>query len=234
MKTVIDKKKILRRAQNANTASISGLVLLLAGVVLPVIVPKLPPTLSQTLALSAILGGMILSMVGIYFANRWVRKPRPEDVLGKALKGLDDKFIIYHYPSLPCEHILLTPNGVVVLETVNIGGEFTYKDGRWSERMSIGRAFRSIVEERLGDPTKSATALKTYIAGKLAEACGTSIPVQPIIVFTHPAAELEAAPGPVPVYTAEKLKKNASMDSPRMPEETYALLAEFLKKETLG
>ena len=41
-------------------------------------------------------------MVGIYFANRWVRKPRPEESLDKALKSFDDHYRIYHYPYRPC------------------------------------------------------------------------------------------------------------------------------------
>jgi hypothetical protein len=234
MKTVIDKNKVLKRARNANTASIGGLLLLLAGVVLPVVAPKLPQSLSQTAALLAILGGIVVSMIGIYFANRWVRKPRPEEVLSKALKGLDDKFVIHHYPALPCEHVLLTPNGVVILETVNIAGEFSCKDGRWRERMSIGRAFRSVVEESLGDPTKTALALQKLFTAHLSQVCGTPIPVKPVIVFTHPAAVLDVEPGPVPVYTAEKLKKQVSMNNPRLADESYAALAEFLKTKTMG
>jgi hypothetical protein len=230
MKIVINKVKIGQRARIANTASVGGLALLLSSVVVPLFVPKM----SQTLALILILAGIVTAMVGIYLANRWVRRPRPEEVLSKALKGLDDKYALYNYPALPCDHLLLTPNGVVVLETVNLPGEFIYKNGRWSEKMSVGRALRYIVEERLGDPTRSALAVKEYLADKLTKAVSSVVPVQPLIVFTHPAAELDLEAGPVPVYIAEKLKKHVTINAPRLAPEAYQEIARFLEKMTLG
>ena len=231
MKVVIDKVKVAHRAQNANTASIGGLVMLMAGVILPMILPSL----SQVISLGLILAGIAVSMAGIYQANRWVRKPRPEELLSKALKGLDDKYVLYHYPSLPCEHILLTPDGVVNLETINLAGEYVFKGGRWKERMAMGRALRSVVEERLGDPTKSALAIQRFLASKLAEVTGEQITVKPVIAFTHPDAMLELeAGGPVPVYTAKTLKKHVTIEGSRLSPETYDAIAGFLKKATTG
>jgi hypothetical protein len=228
MKVVINKVKLAKRAQNANIASISGMVLLLAGVILPLVLQ----VLGQIVPLIIILAGIIIAMVGIYQANRWVRKPRPEEQLSKALKGLDDKYVLYHYPAaLPCDHVLLTPEGVVNLETVNLAGFFTYKDGRWTERMTMGRAFRSVVEERLGDPTRSALAVQDYLAGRLQDLTGETIPVKPLITFTHPSVELDLEPdGPVPVYLADKLRKHVSISGARLSAETYQNIAGFLEK----
>lgn len=232
MKVVINKLKLAKRAQNANIASISGMVLLLAGVILPLVFPAL----GQVGTLVIILAGIIIAMVGIYQANRWVRKPRPEDSLSKVLKGLDDKYVLYHYPAtIPCDHVLLTPEGVVNLETVNLAGYFTYKDGRWMERMTMGRAFRSVVEERLGDPSRSAQAVQSYLTGRLQELTGETIPVKPLITFTHPNAELDLEPdGPVPVYTAEKLKKHVPINGVRLAADTYQKIADFLENAVRG
>jgi len=232
MRVVINKARLARRAQNANIASIGGMVLLLVGVVAPLALPRL----GQIAALACILAGIIISMIGIYQANRWVRKPRPEEQLSKALKGLDDKYVLFHYPaSLPCDHVLLTPGGVVNLETVNLAGQFTYKNNRWNEHMTFGRALRSIVEERLGDPTKSALAVQGYLTEKLSELAGEKITVKPLIVFTHPAAELELEPGgPVPVYRFDKLKKQVPIDGPRLSAATYEVIAGFFEKSVYG
>jgi hypothetical protein len=194
------------------------------------------PREAQTTSLICILGGLVIAMAGIYQANRWVRKPRPEDQLSRALKGLDDKYVLYHYPvGLPCDHVLITPTGVVNLETVNVAGQFVYQDGRWSERMTIGRALRSVVEERLGDPTKTALAVQRALAEKLSTLTGTAVAVKPLIVFTHPQAELELEPGgPVPVYKIDKIKKQVSLEGPRLSEEAYERIAGFLEKAVLG
>jgi hypothetical protein len=228
MKVIINRTKLAQRAQNANIASISGMLALLLGVALPIFIPSV----GQMIQLIFILAGITISMAGIYQANRWVRKPRPEEQLNKSLKGLDDKYVLYHYPSsLPCDHILLTPEGVVNLETVNLAGLFIYKDGRWVERMTMGRALRSVVEERLGDPTRSALAVQRYLAEKLSELTGETITIKALITFTHPGAELDLEPdGPVPVYMADKLKKHVSMEGPRLSTEAYQIIAGFLEK----
>ena len=77
-------------------------------------------------------------MSGIYFANRWVRKPRPEDSLAEALRTLGDGYNLYNYTCLPGKHVLLMPNGVMVFETINLAGDFSYLNGRWKEKMNPG------------------------------------------------------------------------------------------------
>jgi len=228
MKVVINNARLAQRAQNANLASIGGMLVLLAGVILPMIIRSL----SGVISLTVILAGIAVSMVGIYQANRWVRKPRPEEQLSKALKGLDDKYVLYHYPSsLPCDHVLLTPEGVVNLETVNLGGQFSWKKGRWLEHMNMGRALRSIVEERLGDPINSSQAVQRFLQDKLDKLTGEKITVRPIIVFTHPAAELDLDPdSPVPVYRADKLKKHVSIEGPRLSPDSYQSIADFFEQ----
>ena len=81
MKTYIDRKKVGTRAELSNLASIGGLVLLLASVLLPLFLPK-----AANFSFVLMVAGLGTAMVGIFYANRWVRKPRPEERLDKALK----------------------------------------------------------------------------------------------------------------------------------------------------
>ena len=74
----------------------------------------------------ALLLGFILSQVGIYYSNRYSRKPRPDEMIDTALKGLDKKFAIYHYIS-PATHLLVGPSGVWVLLPYYQRGVITYK-----------------------------------------------------------------------------------------------------------
>ena len=229
MKKYIDRKKIGARAERANIASIGGLVLLLASVLLPLFLPKISNFSFWLMVL-----GLGTAMLGIYYANRWVRKPRPEDLLDKALKGLADSFHLYHYPSLPSDHLLLTPNGVVVLETVSLPGLFTYKDGRWKEAMNMGRALRYIVEEHLGDPIKSARLTEQVLREKIAQTSAGAVPIKPVVVFVHPNAQLELDQAPIPVVLAEKLKKQVSLDAARLDDAAYQELDTLFQKITLG
>ena len=226
MKATIDRNKVNMLAQLSNLGSISGLVLLLGSVLLPLFKPKL-----ANYSLLFMVLGLGVAMVGIYYANRWVRKPRPEDVLDKALKSLTDTYHLYHYPALPCDHVLLTPTGVVLLETVSLSGSFSYKDGHWKENMTIGRALRYIVEEHLGNPIRATRQTERYLQNRIQKELPleVTIPVRSIIVFTHPVVELEIIDAPIPVCMAEKLRKLVASDAPKLGEDVYERLETYFE-----
>jgi hypothetical protein len=230
MKVFINRQKINRRAQLSNLASVGGLVLLLASVVLPLFLPAW-----ANAAYVLMIAGMGVAMIGIYFANRWVKKPRPEESLARALKSFDDQYRLYHYPSLPYDHLLLTPTGLVVLETINLAGKFSYRQGRWKEAMNMGRALRYIVEEHLGDPIASAQQDERELKERLLNEFGSdvAIPIKPIIVFTHPLVNLDIKDAPIPVCKVEKLKKQVTINAPRLTPELYNKLNSFLESKTV-
>jgi hypothetical protein len=231
MKIFINQPKVNARARLANFASIGGLILLLASVVIPLFLPAW-----ANAAYAMMLAGMGVAMVGIYFANRWVRKPRPEDSLGKALKSFDDKYALYHYPSLPCDHLLLTPSEVILLEVVNLSGNFSYKNSKWKEAMTIGRALRYIVEERVKNPVWSAQLTTQELGELLSNECGTDCTniVRAVVVFTHPLVQLDLENPPIPVCRAEKLKKQLSHKAPRLAPELYEKLGSYFERKTMG
>jgi len=231
MKIYIDRQKVNARSQLANLASIGGLLLLLASVVIPLFV-------SSWAGFSWILMvvGLGMAMVGIYYANRWVRKPRPEESLDKALKSFDDHYHIYHYPSsLPCDHILLSPTGLIALEVVNLSGSFFYRNGRWKEAMTIGRALRYIVEERVEDPVIFSQAMAQELSRRIDKEFNgeVDVPVKVLTVFTHPGAELEIEGTSIPACKLDKLRKQAALVSEKLTAETYEELSSFLEHLTL-
>jgi hypothetical protein len=230
MKIWIDRQKVNARAATANYASVGGLLLLLASVVIPLFAPR-----TANFSWLATVAGGAIAMIGIYLANRWVRKPRPEDSLDKALKSFDDKSQIFHYPALPCDHVLLTPGGVVALEVVNLPGHFEYHDGRWKESMSIGRALRYIVEPRVPDPVVFSDLAIRDLADRLQDLLGgdITVPIKALMVFTHPAAELELEGVSIPACKIEKLRKQVSINSARLAPDTYDKLGAVLQGATL-
>jgi Nuclease-related domain len=226
MKILIDQVKVQRRRRLSNIASIGGLFMLLASVVLPLIRPVYAAYSTVLMVL-----GLAIAMLGIYFANRWVKKPRPEDRLDNALKSLGDFHRLYHYPKLPCDHVLLTPWGVLVLETINLEGEFHYKDGHWKEKMGFGRALRYIVEEHLGNPVKSALASESYLKSRLNEEAPDGrgeIPVHSVVVFVHPAALLDVESSETPVCKVDKLRRYVNIKAGKLSVDLYDHARKFL------
>jgi len=230
MNSVIDRPKISRRARLSNIASIGGLLVLLASVVLPLFWSSLASASSWVMFV-----GLATSMVGIYYANRWVKKPRPEDSLDAALKSLSGHHYLYHYPAFPCDHILLGPGEVVVIETVNLDGLFTYKNGRWREKMTFGRALRSIVEERLGDPIKIAEGAGQLLKHRLAENItgGEEVPVKSMVIFVHPHAQLEVEGAGIPVLKVDKLRKKIPTKGKKLSPEVFEAVRQYLERLTL-
>lgn len=204
-------------------------MLLLASVVLPLFLPSW-----ANFAYVFMIVGMGSAMIGIYFANRWVRKPRPEESLAKALKSFDDHYRLYHYPSLPCDHLLLTPNGVVILEVFNLSGSFSYKQGRWKEAMTIGRALRYIVEEHIGDPVLTARQVEKELDRRFKKEFGSevTIPIKSVVAFTHAAVDLDVDESPIPICKADKLKKQVALNAPRLTTEQYEKIARLLESLT--
>jgi hypothetical protein len=228
----MDHQKVNARAQLANLASIGGLLLLLASVVIPLFV-------SSWAGFSWILMivGLGMAMIGIYYANRWVRKPRPEESLDKALKSFDDHYHMFHYPSsLPCDHILLSPAGLVALEVINLSGSFYYRNGRWKEAMTIGRALRYIVEERVDDPVVFSEAMVRELNNRIEKEFkgAVVVPIKVLMVFTHPAAELEIEGTSIPACKIEKLRKQVAIVSEKLTAESYENLSSFLEHLTVG
>jgi hypothetical protein len=229
MKVFINRQKVNTRARLSNLASIGGLVLLLASVVVPLVIPSWSGS-----AYVLMIVGMGVAMVGIYFANRWVRKPRPEESLSKALKSFDDHYHIYHYPHLPCDHVILAPTGIVILEVYNIGGSFSYHQGQWKEAMTVGRALRYIVEERVSNPIPLMQRMELELNERLERELdlGLPVPLKSIVVFTHPAVELNVKGAPIPVCKIDKLKKQISTKTPKLAPEVYEKLSLFLERMT--
>jgi hypothetical protein len=230
MRSIIDRKKTARRALIANIASTGGLVAALTGVILPLWLPSL-----LILSMGLIVGGLGVAMVGIYFANRWVRKPRPEEALDKALKPFSDSYRLYHYAALPCDHVLLTPTGVYLLETVNLDGFFSYQNERWSEKMSFSRAVRLVVEEHLGDPIQMVDSEQEILVSRLAEVLAgeTMPPVKALVVFTHPHAHVEVSGNTTPVVMVDKLRKQIPAQGLKLAPGLYQKLSEYFESVTI-
>jgi hypothetical protein len=84
MEIIKNDRLINRNSRIGQIASIAGLIVLGGGLFISFTRPEM-----FSISLIALLVGFGLSQIGIYFANRWGRHPRPDEILDAALKGLD-------------------------------------------------------------------------------------------------------------------------------------------------
>jgi hypothetical protein len=206
MNIIRNDKLINRNSKIGQFALLGGLVVLAGGMFLSFRYPE-----QYGLSLAALMLGFLASQVGIYFSNRWGRRPRLDEQLDAALKGLDKKYTLYHYSS-PVSHLLVGPSGVWVLLPYYQRGTMTYENGRW--RQHGGNLYLKLfAQEGLGRPEAEVVAEVDRMQGFLSKGLpeGSVVPpVQAAMVFTNPKATIsipEGAEPPTPAVTLKELKE---------------------------
>ncbi|MDQ1301944.1 MAG: hypothetical protein QG637_1866 [Chloroflexota bacterium] len=197
------EKFIQRRSRLGTYASLGGLAVLVAG-----FVASLQQNQSLLwVSLIAIVIGFILAQFGNYSLRRWGRSPRPDQVIETALKGFDDRYHYYAW-ALPQPYVLLSPQGIHLFIVRDQTGQISVNGAQWQSKFNITRLLMAFAQEGLGSPTSEAQdaagRLTAWIKTKLPE---FSAPVQPIIVFIDPRAQLQITEPVVPVVEPKNLKK---------------------------
>ena len=205
MRIVSNEALIRRNARIGQFTSLAGLVVLGGGLYISFRNPE-----QFALSWGALLMGFALSQIGLYFTNRWGRQPRPDEQLNQALKGLSRSYTLYHYQT-PASHLLVGPAGVWVLLPRGQAGTITYERGRWRQKGGgFGLLFRKIfAQEGLGRPDLEVQGEVAAVQRMLNKTLDQekSPPIQAALVFTSPAAELQADNAPIPTLPAKKLKE---------------------------
>lgn len=223
MRIITNPKKIQRNYKIGLYTSLGSLVLLFVAVGL---------TLSQRTELSlyslvAMAAGLVMSQVGVYYANRWGKSPRVDERISQGLKGLDDRYTLYHYVS-PVPHLLTGPSGIWVLAGQYQMGTISFEKGRYQQR-GVGIFSRMVGQEGLGRPDLEARALQSSLEKFLKEQLpGEDLPeVQTALVFTNPKVNVQIQGAPLPSMHVDKLKDFIR----RKAKEQPALMAKIQKVE---
>jgi hypothetical protein len=206
MNIIRNEKLIKRNSKIGQFALLGGLVVLAGGMFISFRYPE-----QFGLSLAALMLGFLASQVGIYFSNRWGRRPRLDEQLDAALKGLDKKYTLYHYTS-PVPHLLVGPSGVWVLLPYYQRGTMTYENSRWRQRGG-NLYLKLFAQEGLGRPEAEVAAevdhMQSFLSKRLPE--GSVVPpVQAAMVFTNPKAVINIPEGtvlPAEAVTLKELKE---------------------------
>jgi hypothetical protein len=207
MNIYTNEKLVRRNNRIAQVALLGGLAVLGGGMYISFTRPE-----SFSLSAGALLLGFVLSQIGIYFSNRWGRRPRPDEHLNQALKGLDSKYSLYHYIT-PSSHLLVGPAGVWALLPKHQRGTITYEKGRIRQRgggILLGY-LKLFAQEGIGRPELEAMSelenLEKYFAKRLEN--DETPEIKAALVFTNPETQIDIdgdADPPTEVLPVAKLK----------------------------
>ncbi len=181
-----NEKVIKRSSRIAQLSTLGGLAVLAGGMYISFRHPE-----QFAISMSALMLGFILSQVGIFYSNRFGRRPRLDELIDQALKGLDNKFAIYHYVT-PVSHLLVGPTGIWILLPYYQRGTISFAKGRWQQK-GANWYLKIFAQEGLGRPdlelSGETSALQNYLQKLLPE---QELPEpQVALVFTNPRVKIE-------------------------------------------
>lgn len=227
MVIIRDDKKIARYRKIGQIFSFAGMAVLIGGMIL---VFFGDPQRVFWLQILALLAGWLLSQIGIYLAQRYLRRPRPDEVLDEALARVARDGRMYHY-LLPAPHVLLLPTGIVILVAKYQGGNISVEGDKWKQTgMGLRRFFG---QEGLGNPTREAENSVAAVAGFLKKHAPEveEVPIGPLIVFTGQGKQqldLKGSTIPAMHYTKVKGYLKQHKGAEKMPPADYeAIRAAF-------
>ena len=234
MKILTHEKNIRRNAKIGQYTSIASLLILAGGMYVSFFYPTL-----VYISFLALFVGFILSQIGIYFANRWGRRPRIDERLTSALKGLTKDYNLYHFHT-PVNHLLIGPAGVWIIDPYYQRGTIVFEKGKWKQKgggllLSYLKVF---AQEGLGRPdieTKADIDNLTTLLKKLLPGDQEIPPINLAMVFTDDRAILQTEESLIPVMKIEQLKeyiRKIAKQSP-FPASEIKRICDVLPTETV-
>jgi Nuclease-related domain len=230
MRLTTNAKLIERQSKLARYATFGGLAILLGSL----ITSFMSSTFPIAVAYGLLFVGFLLAYIGAVLANKYIKEPRADQALEKALKGFDNKNHLYNLV-LPVPHVLLTPNGVIVFKVKPQDGQVSCHGETWRRPFQLSRLFGGMGQEGLGNPAADLRAdiakLKEWLANKIDHAA--NIPIDGYVVFTDPHVELSVEEPAMPVVRVGELKDSMrkSKRSAAIAPELYNQLQNALDEE---
>lgn len=206
MKILTHQKNIRRNARIGQYTSLASLVILAGGMYISFIYPTM-----LYISFIALLVGFILSQVGIYFGNRWGRRPRVDERITTSLKGLTKDYTLYNFLT-PVSHLLVGPAGVWIIEPFYQRGTIIYENNKWKQRgggLLLGY-LKIFAQEGLGRPELEVKADIDNLTDSFKKILpeGQEVPaINAALVFTDTRAEIKAEGAPIPAMKIEQLKE---------------------------
>ena len=208
MKIITNETLIQQRTKLVRWTSMIGLAVLGAGLVASFYEEY------YFWSVPALIVGFLMANISAYNANRYVKEPRADQALEKALRGFDNSYQLFNYTG-PVNHIMLGPSALYVFAIKNQDGEIRREGKRWRRNFNWKRILFFFNEEMLGNPAREAVTQTNQLHKKLDQVLDEDQipPIEPVIVFTHPDAKLywtetaDVSQDEIPAMLAKDLKK---------------------------
>jgi hypothetical protein len=190
------------------------------------------------ISFGALFAGFVCASIGSYYINRYARRrwpgsrfvERPDEMLERNLKGLDDKFAFFSQ-SLPASYLLAGPNGITIFALRSDKGKVIVNGNQWKEPFTLTRFFTFFAREGVGSPDQDIEAQKEKLRTLLAQGDGfAEVPMDGAALFLNPQIQLQVTDPVIPVLKPEQVKDyvRTRVKEARVPNATQKSLVDYL------
>lgn len=203
MQSTSNKRLLESRGKIGKRVTWAGLIILFGSILLPFSEELLP------WSWPVMLGGFLITNIGMYYFNRYVRPPLFHTLLEEALKGLDNRYRLFNFMT-PVDHVLITPTGVMAITVRRMGGAISCVGDKWSTKTSLISRLRLFAEDQLGNPSadlrQDVSRLQALLESKLPDDENEKpVPIGGVVYFANSEAVLNLDQPSVPVVTSKNL-----------------------------
>lgn len=236
MRISINEKMVKRNKAIAQYSLYGAIGCIVIGLILTFSNAKNEYTITY-LSYLVLLPAYLLMQVNASMMNRWGKTPREDEFVTNSLKGLDNRYALYHYTT-PISHLLIGPVGIWILNAYHQPGNITFdeKKQRYVQKGGGNFLTKFFALDSLSDierdSKKQRMALENYFRKEEIK----DYP-QPILanVFYHPSVKVDAKNAPVLTVNIDKLKDLIRQKSkiPVMKEEQFQKIIKKLPETNI-
>ena len=202
MQNFTNEKKVKRNSILANILTFSGLGILVLCLYISN-QENVDPLIYSGL-MGGLLAGLLSFQIGMDMKNRWSRKPRMDEILSSAFKGLDAEYSIVHY-YLGAKHVFIAPAGIFALVPVLEKGEIIYEDEKlYAVRTGKRRSRKRYINSATVEAQRAIKALRKKLATEFGSI--EDLNIEALLIFPHPEAKLMVNDMPLKSVHAKKVK----------------------------
>jgi hypothetical protein len=154
--------------------------------------------------------GFVVTNLGMFYFNRYVRTPLAQDILDKELKGLDNRYCLFNYTG-PADHVLVTPTAILSITIRRMGGDIRCRGEKWSMKTGFLSMLRFFSEDQLGNPSydlrRDVSKVTALLETRLPNVEGEKpVPIGGFVFFSNPDANLTVEDPTVRVLNTKNMK----------------------------
>jgi hypothetical protein len=140
--------------------------------------------------------------------NKWGRTPREDEIVTSSLKGLDNRYSLYHYTT-PTSHLLVGPSGIWIINPFHQHGIITYDEKKKKYIQKGGGNFltKFFALDSLSDIGRESKKQLSLLEKYFQKIDIKEYPSPSVVnVFRHRDAKVDAKNAPEMTIHIEKLK----------------------------